>query len=221
MELSCASARIHLEMRYYRRWCGRTAVTSRSIPLTDENALLAAIIAHPSEDTPRLVFADWLDEHDQPERAAFIRDHIAHARTNTSIPKRSIISPEGARREIVCPWYLEPWVKEFGTTVERGFVNTVTGGVCDWLRHADAILASQPIERVCITGNAGGVSCAWEDGNMISSTMGGGHQGWHGRPHSNDFCTRPFAPCHRLRGRGCRSTLPRSCSHVGISTLQV
>ena len=36
-------------------------------------ALEAAIIAHPDEDTPRLVYADWLDEHGDPDRAAFIR----------------------------------------------------------------------------------------------------------------------------------------------------
>src|SRR5262245_25730748 len=32
--------------------------------MSDEKALLAAIWEHPHEDTPRLVYADWLDEHD-------------------------------------------------------------------------------------------------------------------------------------------------------------
>ena len=41
--------------------------------MSDESALLAAILAHPDEDTPRLMYADWLDEHGQPERAEFIR----------------------------------------------------------------------------------------------------------------------------------------------------
>ena len=41
--------------------------------MREENALLAASVAHPDEDTPRRAFADWLDEHGQPERAAFIR----------------------------------------------------------------------------------------------------------------------------------------------------
>lgn len=31
--------------------------------MNDERALLAAICAHPEEDTPRLMYADWLDEH--------------------------------------------------------------------------------------------------------------------------------------------------------------
>jgi len=38
-----------------------------------EAAFLAAIRAQPEDDAPRLVFADWLDEHDRPVRARFIR----------------------------------------------------------------------------------------------------------------------------------------------------
>lgn len=41
--------------------------------MTDLDALLAGIAAYPEDDTPRLVVADWYDEHDMPERAAFIR----------------------------------------------------------------------------------------------------------------------------------------------------
>jgi uncharacterized protein (TIGR02996 family) len=48
-------------------------VTAFETDMSDEAALLAAIQAHPDEDTPRLMYADWLDEHGQPERAEFIR----------------------------------------------------------------------------------------------------------------------------------------------------
>jgi uncharacterized protein (TIGR02996 family) len=41
--------------------------------MSDEPALLSAIIAHPDEDTPRLAYADWLDERGDPTRAEFIR----------------------------------------------------------------------------------------------------------------------------------------------------
>lgn len=44
--------------------------------MTDRDALLAAILAQPKEDTPRLVYADWLEENGQPERAEFIRLQI-------------------------------------------------------------------------------------------------------------------------------------------------
>ena len=36
-------------------------------------AFVRDICEHPGDDTPRLVFADWLDEHGQEERAEFIR----------------------------------------------------------------------------------------------------------------------------------------------------
>ncbi len=38
---------------------------------------LQAICATPADDAPRLVYADWLDENDAAERAAFIRLQIA------------------------------------------------------------------------------------------------------------------------------------------------
>ncbi len=41
-----------------------------------EEALLAAVLADPGDDAPRLVYADWLDEHGEPERAEFIRVQI-------------------------------------------------------------------------------------------------------------------------------------------------
>ncbi len=40
---------------------------------SDFDALLRAVFAHPDEDTPRFVFADFLEENDQPDRAALIR----------------------------------------------------------------------------------------------------------------------------------------------------
>jgi uncharacterized protein (TIGR02996 family) len=51
--------------------------------MTDETALLAAIRATPDDDSPRLIYADWLDEHNQPERAEFIRVQCELARVET------------------------------------------------------------------------------------------------------------------------------------------
>src|SRR5262245_57047624 len=39
----------------------------------DGDGFLRAIAAAPDDDTHRLVYADWLDEHGEPERAEFIR----------------------------------------------------------------------------------------------------------------------------------------------------
>jgi uncharacterized protein (TIGR02996 family) len=48
--------------------------------MSDGSALRAAICAHPDDDTARLVYADWLDEHGDSKRAAFIRLRIEEAR---------------------------------------------------------------------------------------------------------------------------------------------
>jgi uncharacterized protein (TIGR02996 family) len=44
--------------------------------MNDRNALLEAIFAAPDDDAPRLIYADWLDEHDEPAQAAWIRYQI-------------------------------------------------------------------------------------------------------------------------------------------------
>lgn len=41
--------------------------------MSDRDALLAAIRANPRDDAPRLIMADWLDEHNEPELAQRLR----------------------------------------------------------------------------------------------------------------------------------------------------
>lgn len=41
--------------------------------MSDEAAFLEALQANPADDTARLVYADWLDEHDQPQKASYLR----------------------------------------------------------------------------------------------------------------------------------------------------
>lgn len=47
---------------------------------SDHDALFRAICANPEDDTPRLVFADWLEENDEPTRAEFVRAQVEFAR---------------------------------------------------------------------------------------------------------------------------------------------
>jgi uncharacterized protein (TIGR02996 family) len=47
--------------------------------MTDQSSLLAAITAAPDDDAPRLVYADWLDEHGHSDRAEFIRVQVESA----------------------------------------------------------------------------------------------------------------------------------------------
>jgi uncharacterized protein (TIGR02996 family) len=52
--------------------------------MAERAGFLEAILAGPEDDAPRLVYADWLEEHGQPERAEFIRIECEQA----------VISPE-------------------------------------------------------------------------------------------------------------------------------
>jgi uncharacterized protein (TIGR02996 family) len=48
--------------------------------MSSPNPFLQAILDNPDDDTPRLVFADWLEEHGDPVRAEFIRVQCAFAK---------------------------------------------------------------------------------------------------------------------------------------------
>jgi uncharacterized protein (TIGR02996 family) len=49
--------------------------------VNDEAAFLAAVRDAPADDTPRLVYADWLEERADP-RAAYLRAEVEHFRTD-------------------------------------------------------------------------------------------------------------------------------------------
>ncbi|MCE9561217.1 MAG: TIGR02996 domain-containing protein [Planctomycetes bacterium] len=65
--------------------------------MTDARALLNAITLNPDDDTIRLVYADWLEEHDDPERAEFIRIQITLARHSDGLGE--LLAADVARME--------------------------------------------------------------------------------------------------------------------------
>jgi uncharacterized protein (TIGR02996 family) len=54
--------------------------------VTEERGLLEAIRAEPEDDAPRLVYADWLEEHGQEERAELVRVQVAIERDGPTAP---------------------------------------------------------------------------------------------------------------------------------------
>ena len=48
--------------------------------MSDLDALLRAVLDRPDDDTPRLVYADALDDLGFADRAAFVRQHVEAAR---------------------------------------------------------------------------------------------------------------------------------------------
>jgi uncharacterized protein (TIGR02996 family) len=78
---------------------GRTErVYNTSQPImNDHKAFLDVIIANPQDDVVRLVYADWLEENGEPERAEFIRLqiklHQLELQTLQFNPQRELVNP--------------------------------------------------------------------------------------------------------------------------------
>ncbi|MBM3982013.1 MAG: TIGR02996 domain-containing protein [Planctomycetes bacterium] len=129
--------------------------------MSDENALLRAIGAHPDEDTPRLAYADWLDEHDQPERAAFVRGQIEYTQLKDDSPRRREVA---FRCRQLLDAHENDWLAAhpFGRDWHwaRGFVESFTS-TPEALHGADAdLFDTHPFRRLWLwelNGDAAGV----------------------------------------------------------------
>jgi uncharacterized protein (TIGR02996 family) len=61
-----------------------------------DSAFLSDILEYPDDDAPRLIYADWLEEHGQPERAEFIRVQCELARMEDNDPRRATMEAREA-----------------------------------------------------------------------------------------------------------------------------
>jgi uncharacterized protein (TIGR02996 family) len=81
--------------------------------MTDEDALLAAVLAAPDDDLPRLVYADWLDDHGDP-RAEYLRLGVELRRLTSGHERHD---PEGRMHDL--RGRLDPgWAAVLGTLGE-------------------------------------------------------------------------------------------------------
>ena len=69
--------------------------------MTERDALYRAIIANPEDDTPRFVYADWLEENGRAEEAEFIR---VECRLETLAPEDPEFTDLLARQEELRLW---------------------------------------------------------------------------------------------------------------------
>jgi uncharacterized protein (TIGR02996 family) len=109
----------------------------------ERNAILAKIVEDPDEDTPRLVFADWLEEHGEPDWAMFIRNQI----------QSGIGCTAGLAGYSDWKYPLEPPLLDYssGLIFRRGFIDEWRGGKrCDnttMIRLLDKFLILIPTLR--------------------------------------------------------------------------
>src|SRR5262249_35857239 len=92
-----------------------------------DEGFLDAILEDPEDDAVRLIYADWLEEHDQPARAEFIRVQIALAKLHAFDPRRAPLARR--ERELLAAHEIA-WVSDLPQGVEgwqfaRGFIESV------------------------------------------------------------------------------------------------
>jgi len=123
---------------------------------TDGDALLQTIIDNPADDLPRLVYADWLEENGQAERAEFTRLKIAleaesgDKRVQMEERARQLLRQH--RKEWLTPLPQEPGI-EWDANWPRGFPERLTfDGAEPFERLAAEAFAAAPIRRLSIGG---------------------------------------------------------------------
>jgi uncharacterized protein (TIGR02996 family) len=145
----------------------------------DWPTFIAAIIANPDDDTIRLVAADFLEEHGDPDRSAFIRIQVELARLGAigegkslevdhlRAKERLILGPLSVSWKLwaaeECPELVKVNFRDRSRldaevigaerlTWERGFIQGVTCPAEVWSRHGVAVRKRQPVRSVVLTG---------------------------------------------------------------------
>ncbi len=126
--------------------------------MTEDEAFLQDIVAHPDDDTPRLIYADWLDEHDRPKRAELIRVQCRLARMSEDDPDHL---PLTLREQALLQERGETWQEEFFRAVwgpdlpddtecqfRRGFVEGLDLNAQDFLDKAETLFRISPLFKV-------------------------------------------------------------------------
>jgi uncharacterized protein (TIGR02996 family) len=130
-------------------------------PETVREAFLEDILAHPSDTAPRLIYADWLDEHgdrkEDADRARFIRIQCRLAEEPPPAPADPI------RKEAEQLWekHRKEWLaglpvglrKTAGVslTFSRGFLEELQVPMRAFVRHGEAVAEEHPLHRLRIT----------------------------------------------------------------------
>src|SRR5262245_10720470 len=118
---------------------------------------LRAICENPEDDTVRLVFADWLDENGDPDRAEFIRLQIERARLRAEgHDSETLVKRDLELRHT----HSETWRGELprlsGVNWQRFWRGFVSGAdVIEWRFYkqaAESLFSSAPIQFLHLSG---------------------------------------------------------------------
>jgi uncharacterized protein (TIGR02996 family) len=126
--------------------------------MSEAAALFRNVCDNPDEDAPRLVYADWLDEHGDPDRAEFIRVQVARARLPKGDPARDDLWHRDTRLLLA---YARTWRSGLPTPpgltwggFVRGFVGSLEMKPGALLRWAGELFEATPLRKVTLNSFA-------------------------------------------------------------------
>src|SRR5262245_23137782 len=127
---------------------GRTSETLN----VQEESFLQAILDDPDDDAVRLVYADWLEEHDQPERGELIRVQIALARLPEDDERRAALT---ARERRLLLAHGKEWKDGVRGFFVRGFLERLNDWGEGWdpdefATQAPGLCARHPIRELSL-----------------------------------------------------------------------
>jgi uncharacterized protein (TIGR02996 family) len=140
----------------------------------DRDAFLRVIRADPTTDGPRLVYADWLDEHGEPARAELIRVQCALAAVSRGHATYAALLHRESEL-LATPGVADLLPAEAGVVAwRRGLVDCVRCTCRSWLEYGPAIVRAYPVTDVLLTDKRpqrreGGV-LAWLDEDLSPTT---------------------------------------------------
>lgn len=117
--------------------------------MTEHDAFLADILENPEDDAPRLIYADWLDERGESERAEFIRVQCALAREPLDHPDY----PRWQQREAQLQPRAYSWAGPLTEwcvqcVFRRGFIEMIEIEASTFLSRAQEIIDFAPVRSV-------------------------------------------------------------------------
>jgi len=140
-------------------------------PKADGAALLQTILDHPDDDAPRLVYADWLEEQGQQERAEFIRVQIELAAT---LPEYSARWRELTARQSELwqdhgdNWRKEApaWAVKYGQ-YRRGFLGEIAVSAKDFIKGAAGLFARAPVQNLQVRNTDGLIAALFANPQLL------------------------------------------------------
>jgi uncharacterized protein (TIGR02996 family) len=132
--------------------------------MPSQKAFLQAIVAEPDDDVHRLAYADWLDDHGEPDRAEFIRLQCRMAPLSED---DEVYWECNVREEQLLEQHEKRWAAGLEGVAEnwgfrRGFVERLQIETTSFLPQAEALFASFPIRDLQL------IDVGWEEPGRLA-----------------------------------------------------